>query len=337
MFKKYFKKKEVMIMRYSISFMVLIVMLFSCFSCSNSENDRISQNGIANLKKIKMSIDWVPSAEYYGIFYAKEYGIYKKKGYDVEIQYGSGAPSIAAQIATGAIYIGTTTSDNILRQVARGANFKKIFPLMAFNPSSIVSLEKKPVKSPVDLEGITLGVNVQSSVYQQFQYLIDNKIIKSKSFKEFPIGYGGAPQLLNSQVDAFLAYTTNQAVDLELKNTPIHELYFGNLGISTYGLVLAFAEDKYLKQAGINEQDVDHIAEAILEGYQSGGNDIEHSAIALLNAEPTLNRDKIKLAIKKIGVMNRHTAFPPKSIDIWVQDEGITEEIREKTLNLYKK
>lgn len=305
-------------------------------ACSQTENTAISEKDNTKLKKIVLTIDWVPSAEYFGIFYAKEKGFYIEEGFDVEISPSSGAPVVASQLAVGAISIGTTTSDNILRQIARGASFERAFPLLTFNPASIVSLSEKPIRTPKDLSGITLGVNKQSSVYQQLQYLIDSKVIEEKSWKEFPIGYGGPPQLLSNQVDAFCAYTTNQAVDLEIKDLNIQEMYFGNLGVATYGLVLLFADKKFLAKDGLSTEDVTKIAKATIKGYNEGAKDIMKAVEVLKKKVPTLDEKKLEVAIRKIGKLNRYTSFPPKKIDIWVNSADITEEVRKKTLSLYR-
>lgn len=290
------------------------------------------------LKPFEVTIDWVPSPEYYGFFVAKEQGFYKEAGLNVEIKHGSGAPVVANQIASGAIYAGTTTSDNLLRQLARGGKFyeQKAEPLLCFNPSVVVSLKNKPISSFSNLDGRILGVNKQSSVYQQLQYLVEKGEVKSK-FTEFPIGWGGVAQINAGQVDAFLAYATNAAVDLSLekeKDGGIEEIYFSKAGVHLYGLVLAFS-DKLPK--AITKEDLDAFVKATKKGYEEGAKDTNKAFKALNKVAPTLKEDKVKKAVEKISALNKDKDKIANfdELDSWVSGDGITPEVKNKAKGLY--
>lgn len=120
-------------------FVTILLVLSFLFAACGSKNKKDSYGG---LKDIEIMIDWVPVAEYYGFFYAKHSGIFKKYGYNVEILTGSGASNVAVQVGAGNVAIGTTTSDNILRQYVRGGRYAAVRPLLSFNPSSVITLKK---------------------------------------------------------------------------------------------------------------------------------------------------------------------------------------------------
>jgi ABC-type nitrate/sulfonate/bicarbonate transport system substrate-binding protein len=323
---------------------VLIVILFIFTGCSNerkeeSENKTIKiaehEQGV-KIKKFQVTIDWAPSPEYYGFFYAKSQGYFLDYQLDVDIQYGSGAPVVASQLAAGDIYAGTTTSDNILRQISRGAYFSSAVPLLKFNPSVIASLTSNPINTLMDIKGKTLGTNKQASVYQQLIFLVNNGNIAKNSFKEYPIGWGGAAQLENGLVDGILAYTTNAVVDLQTKDIQIKEIYLGKEGIITYGLVLVIGDKDNLNKNNISDSDINNFIAAVKKGYAEGGKDVKNAVASLMAVEPTLDSKKLQLAIDKINKLNSEANYPLESIDQWVTSDDITPEHRKNALSLYK-
>ncbi len=308
--------------------LLISVTLLSC-------NNKKQQNGI---KEIEITVDWMPTGEYYGIYYAQSSGIFKKYGYNVKIKNGTGAADVATQIGVGNICIGTSTSDNILRKYNKGLKYSALYRIFKFNPSSIVTLKSEKINSINDLYGKVLGTNIEASPYAQFMYLIneDKKIVLQKtSFEEYPIGYGGAVQLLENKVDAFLAYTTNQAIQVSLKTNNSKELFLGDYGVYSYGLVLAFADKSVLEKKGLNKQDVENISKAVMEGYREGFKNIDKSIEYLKKNAPTLDDKMVREAILKIGKLNSSVVYPHKEIDNWVK--GVSSEKRKEVLKLYSK
>jgi NitT/TauT family transport system substrate-binding protein len=298
-----------------------------------------NKKNTTGLKDIEITIDWTPVAEYYGIYYAKESGLFKKHGYNVTIQIQNGAPIVANLVGTGTIPIGTTTSDDILRSYAKKHRYSAVRRLFTFNPSSIITLKENNISTIDDLRGKTLGVNPNGNPYLQLKSLIEtNRNIKigMDDFKENPsIGWGGAELLLNHTVDAILAYTTNQALDVKRQDSTMNEVFLGDYGAYSYGLVLAFADETALSKYGITKEDVKTIYDIIIEGYEKGFDDIERSILYLKEAEPTLKEDKVRDGIKKIGTLNNLISYPHSKVDEWLIDKSITENIRAEVLKLY--
>lgn len=309
-----------------LTLLTICVLLIGCQDSTESDS---------SLKPFSITIDWVPSPEYYGFFVAKEQNLYRDAGLDVEINYGSGAPVVANQVATGSIYAGTTTSDNLLNQVARGGAFSKAVPILLFNPSVIASPSSKPVSTLNDLLGTRLGVNKQSSVYQQLRYLLANNSMREGSFSEVPIGWGGPAQLSSGQVDAILAYTTNAVVDLELAGNDISELFFSDYGVELYGLVLVFSNEDRLLASDVSNDDLNAFIEATKTGYKLGGSNPSLAADALTAAEPTLSKEKIIAAVNKISHLNETKAAKFSRLDEWAASSDQMQTARNEALKLY--
>lgn len=314
--------------RFSVMACVLVLAMLG--GCDDKRDSAVSN------QKITITLDWLPSPEYYGFYYALDKGLYESVGISVTIKNGSGAPVVAAQLAANNISVGTTTSDNILRQAARGVKFRQLIPIMKYNPVSLVSTTEIPIRKFDEILGKTIGTNPQASPYAQFSHLLAKNKISRQSYKEYPIGFGGAVQLKSREVDGFLAYTTNQAVDVALAGLPLVELHFGeDLGLRTYGLVLAVGN----KVENDNQWDtlVRNLIDATIQGYKKGAKDVAGSVAALKKIEPNLDERKLAAAIKKMSVLN--AAAPssvPEDLDNWVSIDGVdVSKIRAELQELY--
>lgn len=307
-----------------------VLLISSC----DKENANTSSHEERKISPFYITIDWVPSPEYYGYFVSQKKGFYRESGLDVTITNGTGAPVVANQVAANSIYAGTTTSDNILRQIALGGEYYKAVPILKFNPSVLIANQKSNIKNFSEIDGKNIGVNKQSSVYQQFQYILNKNNAKTVKFNEIPIGWGGGLQLETNQVDCILAYATNVAIDLKIKNFPVNEIFFSDYGVHSFGQVIVFSSLAQLKSKGISTEMVDNFIAATLRGYEYGKLHPSEAADILIETERSLNKQKIEEAIKRIAELNELKPSTIEEIDNWV--DGIPSDARKKALTLYK-
>lgn len=258
-----------------------------------------------------ITIDWVPSAEYYGFFLAKDAGYYLERGLTAAIRHGSGAPAVAAQLASGAITFGTTTSDNLVRALARGANINRAAPILPFNPATLI-IRASSERALHSIRGGTVGVNVQSAAYSQFHKSLELAGIRASEIDEYPVGYGGVEEFISGRIDALVGYTSNHAVDLAMRNVPFQEIGFDELGVSSAGLVLAAA----VSESGPEHEVVDSVFSSSIVGYRHGADDIGSAVSALRQADPTLDPNKLQRAIRKISMLSRQAQV--SSWDDWL-------------------
>jgi ABC-type nitrate/sulfonate/bicarbonate transport system substrate-binding protein len=294
-----------------------------------------SKSKVTGHKHIVLKIDWTPEPTYYGIFYAKAKGLYRKAGFDVEITYGKGAPSLANEIGLGKVLVGTTSSDNILMQVAMGRKFSLCVPLLRFNPFAILSLKEKPILKLSDLKGKKLGVNVESVTYIQYLNALKKASIDSSSITEIPVGWGGTDFLIDHKVDAILGYITNHGVDLQSRGQDFLSILYSDLNppLYSFGLVLAFAKSN--SKDSLTEYEMYKIAKATLSGYEQGIEDKTEAARIMKNVEPSLSEEKIIYGISRIEQLNLASHTDSSNIDIW-KDGKITPQDRQIARSLYK-
>lgn len=312
---------------------VLLLATFLVCGCTGDRNREASK---ASLQPFEVTLDWTASPEFYGFYYARAAGIYAKHGLDVRLRHSGGAPLVAKDLGAGVVYAGTTTSDNLVRQIAQGAEFSRAVTLLAYNPVVVASRGGSGILQLKDLEGRTLGTNRNSSTYQQILFLQDRGRIDLSKIEEYPIEYGGAADLLEGRVDAVLAYGTNVMVELEALGERAEVVFLSSYRIYNYGEVLAFARSAVLDAAKVPDAVVDRFVAATLEGYRTCPRDIDACVQALVKDDPTLNADKFLVGIQTITRLTSMAAYPRSDLDRWVVGGDITEEDRKAALALYR-
>lgn len=55
------------------------------------------------------------------------------------------------------------------------------------------------------------------------------------------------------------------------------------------------------------------------------------------DGDPMLDEEKLRLAIQKIGKLNKTIIYAPKNLDKWIREDGITNKDRDSVLRLYSK
>lgn len=275
---------------------------------------------------ISLTIDWVPSAEYYGFFVANATDEFRRRDLIATIVHGSGAPAVAAQIAAQSISFGTTTSDNLVRILARGAQVHSAIPILPYNPTTLIMRPEDPPELRA-LAGKRVGVNIQSATYTQFQRALVIAGVATSSFTEYPIGFGGVDEFADGRIDALLGWTSNHSVDLALRNIPFREIPFDQLGISSAGLVLVVSQGA---TSELETSRIEEVVDACLAGYSTGANDVPVAVRSLRAADPTLDARKLQAAIQKAVGLTRPSQI--RRWDEWLRGQtGISNEAIERT------
>jgi len=159
---------------------------------------------------ISVQLSWIKNIEFGGEFFADSKGYYTDSGFEkVDLVTGP-VDSADALVAAGNITVGLSAPDATARFVSeQGAELKIIGSTFQKNPFCILSLEEgKPIRTPADLVGKTLGI--QAGTNQQiFDGFLKANSIDPASLTQVVVQYEPTP-LTEKKVDGFMAYTTNE-------------------------------------------------------------------------------------------------------------------------------
>ena len=165
-------------------------------------------------ERVVMQLGWIANVEYMGMFVADDAGYYKDEGLEVDIVPGGPAISVAPIVASGKALVGLDSTDTIARARVEGAKLKVIGAELQRNPTAVMSLASKPIKTPQDLVGKKFGV--QQNGNEIIKAFFKKNNIDPASVTIVPVQFDPAP-LVNGEVDAFMSFLTNQPIQLELK------------------------------------------------------------------------------------------------------------------------
>ena len=159
---------------------------------------------------ISLQLSWIKNIEFGGEFFADSKGYYTQAGFSAVDLVTGPVDSADALVAAGNVTIGLSAPDATARFVSeQGAPLKIIGSTFQKNPFCILSLEEgKPIRTPADLVGKTVGI--QAGTNQQiFAGFLKANNIDPASLTQVVVQYEPTP-LTEKKVDGFMAYTTNE-------------------------------------------------------------------------------------------------------------------------------
>lgn len=159
---------------------------------------------------ISVQLSWIKNIEFGGEFFADSNGYYTDAGFSAVDLVTGPVDSADALVAAGNITVGLSAPDATARFISeQGAPLKIIGSTFQKNPFCILSLEEgKPIRTPQDLVGKTIGI--QAGTNQQiFAGFLAANDIDPASLTQVVVQYEPTP-LTEKTVDGFMAYLTNE-------------------------------------------------------------------------------------------------------------------------------
>ena len=159
---------------------------------------------------IAVQLSWIKNIEFAGEFFADSKGYYTDAGFSkVDLVTGP-VDSADALVLAGTVDVGLSAPDATARFIVeQGAPLKIIGSTFQKNPFCILSLEEgKPIRTPEDLKGKTLGI--QAGTNQTiFEGFLKANGIDPSEVTQSVVQYEPSP-LTEKTVDGFMAYTVNE-------------------------------------------------------------------------------------------------------------------------------
>lgn len=186
----------------------------------------------SSMSTIAFQLGWLTNTEFAGSYLAASKGYYAKGGLDVTIKPGEGV-DVEGVVGAGKALVGDSNADTCSAAVAQGAALRIIGAKYQKNPFCIISSAKKPLKTPQDLIGKTVGVNAYNFTGWS-TFLAVNDIAPSKVMTKNE-GYTAGPEALSDgRVDAWMGFITNEPTVLELSGFPVYTFLLASFGYEVY-------------------------------------------------------------------------------------------------------
>jgi NitT/TauT family transport system substrate-binding protein len=230
----------------------------------------------AELKPIRLQLQWFPQAQFAGYFAAKDKGYYAEEGFDVTILPGAVEIVPATVVAGGQAEFGISWVPRMLAPRESGADGVVIAQVFQRSPTLQVSFKDRNITKPEDLKGKKVGswgFGNEAELYAGLRKAgldPDNPSDVSIVAQQFDMVAFAA-----GEIDAAQAMIYNEyAQVLETKNPATGELFkpedLNVISWEEYGTSMLqdaiFASEAWLAQAG-NEDDAVKFLKASFKGW----------------------------------------------------------------------
>lgn len=294
------------------SLFILLFSLLSLFMVPSCDNEA-GKTKTSQPVEFDFFIDWSPGPDYIGFYVSDEKGYYSKEGISINIRSGNGAETAATLLKSGAIKIGTTTVDALVRQefkqreqiVRQGSSQKgvrspeppKIVAIVfVTNPVVILTRKDLPVHKLENLAGMKIGYSEQTSVtFTQFTILLDTHPSLKKAIKLVKVGWNGPQEFQAGHIDGLLAYATDVPPELKMQGIPFNMRRLADFGMTVPGQCIAISS-KCRDQLSANV--LNRFLRASIKGWEFARANPEKSADLFVAKFPGQNKKKTSESIK---------------------------------------
>lgn len=181
-----------------------------------------------DLGTLTYQLGWLKTVQYAGSFVAQTKGFYKDVGFQ-SVAVDAGGPNIQAlaRVIQGSAFTTNTPPADVVSANAQGADLCIAAVQFPSGQFGIASLADAPIKSPADLIGKKVGVPANNS-------LLWSTFLKVNDIDEAAITVVPKQDdpsiLVNGDVDALLAYYTEDVMALRARGVDVNYFYLADFG-----------------------------------------------------------------------------------------------------------
>ncbi|MGO4909278.1 ABC transporter substrate-binding protein [Pseudorhodobacter sp. W20_MBD10_FR17] len=291
-----------------------------------------------------LQLSWLHSVQFAGSYIAQSRGYWRDLGLDVTLNPGGPNAPVEPPVVAGTALIGVSAADYTAAAVEQGAPFRIIGAAMQKNPFVIASLPEKPVRSPKDLEGMSIGMSLSNTPVLQALCTLNG--VNFDAITIVPTQYDAAP-LLAGQVDCLLCWETDLPVAMIMRGVEPVTMLMADHGYAVQSQTYIATTDSLANRRsevlallrgeirGWNDYQADPTAAAALtiDMFPDAGLDLKtqvlqaEKQVPLMFSEVTRDHgfgwftdDSIAANIETLGLLGRKV-----SADLW--DRSLLEEI----------
>jgi ABC-type nitrate/sulfonate/bicarbonate transport system substrate-binding protein len=216
------------------------------------------------LHTVTFQLGWIANVENMGPYVAQDLGYYTKQGLNVNIIPGGPSTTTEPLVVSGRAFTALDTVDTIARACLQGAPLKVVAVTLQNNPSGVMSLAKKPIRSPKGLVGKRLGI--QTTAIAEYNTFLEMNGVNPKSVTYVPVEYDPAP-LVDGQVDAFVSFQTSEPIELKLQGVDTFTFLLSQFGYNLW------SDAYFVTQSTLNNSaarsNLVHLLRASIKGWQT--------------------------------------------------------------------
>ncbi|HET7566964.1 MAG TPA: ABC transporter substrate-binding protein [Gaiellaceae bacterium] len=194
---------------------------------------------------VSVLLDWTPNPDHVGLFYARDEGMFAKRGLDVSIAAPSDPTSALKLVAAGKVDLAVSYEQELFFAAEKKLPVVAVAAVVPRPLNSIMAIEPG-IRSVRDLKGKTIGVTGVPSDDASLDTALAHAGLSRADVKVQHVGYNLLPALLAHRVDAVLGvYRNVEGIELAQRGLKPAVIPLDRAGIPTYDeLVLAASANR---------------------------------------------------------------------------------------------
>ena len=268
------------------------------------------------LKKVRLTLPWVPEGSNLFAWVARNKGFWKKRGLNVDIARGYGSGAAVQALAAGQFDFAAAATSAAIMQSGKGLPLTCIGQLTYKSTMGVCVPADSPIKTPTDLEGKVVGTVPTSGEYPFFPVFARNAGVDEKKIKFFhttpEVRYRS---LMSRQFDAITGFAISVIPALVSQNFPVRFFLYGNYGMNILELSMV-APNKTVKEDP-------ELCQLVLDGALE--------AVVLTYANMAESVDIFLTEVKEAGLTPTGREYTRLGLGIFLYS-GLVDEVRQHGL-----
>ena len=207
---------------------LVLVALLATVACGGEDAATRAAAG-----KVAIALNWKPEPEFGGLYEAQRIDAFTKRGLELEITGGPGAP-VVQMVEAGKVEFGIAAADEVMVARDRGTDIVAVFATYQTNPQGIMVHASRGLGSLADLfaAGGTLAVEPGVAYVKYFQKRFD-----LAKMKIVPYGFSIAP-FLNDKDMAQQVFVTAEPIAARRQGADPQVFLIAESGFNPYAAVV---------------------------------------------------------------------------------------------------
>jgi putative hydroxymethylpyrimidine transport system substrate-binding protein len=241
-------------------------------------------------------LDFFPNADHAGIYAAIGNGDFARAGLGVKIRVPPDPSAPLKLLSAGRADLAISYEPEVLLARDKGAKVVSVGALVHKPLTSIISIGKKAIRTPAQLDGKTVGTAGIPYQDAYLQTILDQAGIDPKRVKKVNVGFNLVPAMLTKKVDATLGGFWNyEGIQLRREKKHPRIIRVDQAGVPTYDELVLVARESYLRDHGPT---VRRFLQALARGTKQLRQDPVAGIDPLVKANKDLDRG-LQLAVVK--------------------------------------
>ena len=310
--------------------MLAVLLVLGLAACGEKKE----ATGEAPDERVDLVLDYLPNADHAGIYAAMETGEFKQAALDVKLRTPSDPSAPLKLLASAKADLAISYEPELLLARAQGAKLVSIGALVQRPLTSIISLGKRAIRRPAQLEGKKVGT---AGIPYQDAYLktiLEDAGANPDSVKPINVGFNLVPALLTKRADAVLGMFWNvEGIELARQDKNPVILRMDEIGVPTYNELVIVAREADVRSRG---PVLRRFMRALSRGHEQLKQDLDTGVDALVKANPdlkaSLQRAQVKATLPVFFPRDKTRPFGyQRRVDWqryaqWLEENGVIED-----------